>query len=150
MVQEISPQRKTLYYVGMGMMAFGSCLFFLAFISMAVFGFQFNMAASFGSWIVGVVAIVLVSVGGAIMGVGAKGLAGSGLILDPKQAREDLEPFTRMGGGMIKDALDGADIDLKGIGKKSEPEQVVKVRCPNCRHLNTETAKFCNECGKEI
>lgn len=32
--------------------------------------------------------------------------AGSGVILDPEKAKEELEPFSRMAGGMVKDALD--------------------------------------------
>ncbi len=28
--------------------------------------------------------------------------------------------------------------------------EVVKVRCPNCGHLNPETAKFCSECGANL
>jgi len=30
------------------------------------------------------------------------------------------------------------------------PAQVIKVRCPNCGHLNPETAKFCAECGTNL
>ena len=90
--------------------------------------------------------IVLIVVGGIVMGIGARGAAGSGLVLDPKKAREDLEPFTRMGGGMLKDALDEADINLG----KSSSEKVIMIKCRNCQKLNEEDSKFCQECGKPL
>ena len=43
---------------------------------------------------------------------GRRGLAGSGMILDPQQARKDVEPWTRMAGGMANDAL--SEVDLAG------------------------------------
>src|SRR6516162_1292933 len=42
----------------------------------------------------------LMVVGGILMGVGARGAAGSGLVLDPGKARQDLEPWSRLGGGV--------------------------------------------------
>ena len=50
------------------------------------------------------------------MNLGRRGLAGSGAILDPGRARTDLEPWSRMAGGMAKDALDEAGVSL---GKSS-------------------------------
>jgi len=38
------------------------------------------------------------------------GAAGSGIVLDPERAREDVEPWARMAGGVVKDALDEAGI----------------------------------------
>ena len=78
-------------------------------------------------------------------GIGGRGLAGSGVVLDPSQARQDLEPYSRMAGGMLGDALDEADVNLG-----AEPEQVVMVRCPACRTLNEEGSKFCQECGDAL
>ena len=49
------------------------------------------------------------------MGIAARGLAGSGVVLDPEKARTDVEPWTRMAGGMVGDALDEAGIDLRKI-----------------------------------
>ena len=74
----------------------------------------------------GFVGMALIVVGAIIMNVGARGAAGSGIILDPKQAKEDLEPFSRMAGGMVKDALDEADINLGG--GKSEKVIMIKLR----------------------
>ncbi|MDB6140624.1 MAG: hypothetical protein JWO94_3696 [Verrucomicrobiaceae bacterium] len=55
---------------------------------------------------------ILMIIGGLITNVSSKGIAGSGLKLDPQQAREDLEPWSRMSGGMLKDTLDEAGINL--------------------------------------
>lgn len=75
-----------------------------------------------------------------------RGLAGSGVVLNPRQARSELEPYTRMAGGMVKDALDEADINL-GAGRQ---DKVVMIRCRECGKLNEEDSKFCQECGKAI
>jgi hypothetical protein len=48
------------------------------------------------------------------MRLGRAGVAGSGLKLDPQDARRDLEPWSRMTGGMLKDTLDEAGVDLSG------------------------------------
>ena len=58
---------------------------------------------------------VLMIIGKSISNVGAKGLAGSGVILDPEQARQELEPHSRMAGGIIKDTLEEANINLSGV-----------------------------------
>ena len=90
--------------------------------------------------------MALLIVGGIVRGIGAKGLAGSGTVLDPKQARDDLEPYSRMAGGMLKDALDEAGVS----GRKPEPERVIMVKCPACGKLNQEDSKFCQECGRKL
>ena len=89
--------------------------------------------------------MALMMVGGFMIRVGRRGAAGSGLVLDPQRARKDLEPWTRMGGGMVNDALEEVDLlrDLKG-------EERVKVRCRGCRTLNDEEARFCDQCGAEM
>ena len=53
-------------------------------------------------------------VGGIVSGIGRAGAAGSGLILDPEKAREDIEPWSRMTGGVVKDALNEAGLTLGG------------------------------------
>lgn len=65
--------------------------------------------------------------------------------LIPEQARNDLEPYTRMAGGMLKDALDEADLNFGG-----RAERVVMIKCSACGKLNEEDSKFCQECGKEF
>jgi hypothetical protein len=78
-----------------------------------------------------------------IRAVGARDLAGSGTVLDPKLARRDLEPYSRMAGGMVKDALEEADV-------AASPERVVKIRCRACEALSDETSKFCGQCGAKL
>ena len=91
------------------------------------------------------VGIGLIMAGAFVRSIGSRGLAGSGVVLDPEQAREDLEPYSRMAGGMVKDALDEADLDI-GTSK----ERVVMIRCQSCGQLNEEDSKFCQECGKTV
>lgn len=43
--------------------------------------------------------MVLAAAGGFVQRTAARGLAGSGLVLDPDQARKDVEPWSRMAGG---------------------------------------------------
>jgi hypothetical protein len=34
--------------------------------------------------------------------------------------------------------------------KRDQPshmKEVIKIRCPSCKELNPESAKYCNECG---
>jgi len=156
MSRNISEGRKTAYYLGMVIMVIGLGLFLSVFFSMAglfnsagaggVSGGGFGMI--FGRAIGG---IVLLIVGGAIRGIGAMGAAGSGLVLDPEQAREDLEPYTRMAGGMVKDVLDEAEIDLGGrSGRGSQAERVIMIKCRQCRTLNEDGSKFCQECGQAL
>ena len=85
--------------------------------------------------------------GSILRSIGSKGLAGSGLVLSPDKAREDLKPWSHMAGGMLDDALSQSERVNDVIGGKSE---VVKVRCLSCRSLNDEDAKFCDECGKNL
>ncbi|MBI2478123.1 MAG: zinc ribbon domain-containing protein [Planctomycetia bacterium] len=147
MARHISGERKTAYYLGMGLMILGGILFASTFVTFATrFGdfsnFESNakseMFRAFGG-------MALLIVGGIIRGIGARGLAGSGVVLDPEKARQELEPYSRMAGGMVKDALDEADVNLGG-----PPEKVVMIKCPSCGRLNEENSKFCQECGKAI
>ncbi len=84
------------------------------------------------------------------MNVGARGAAGSGLVLNPEGARKDLEPWSRMAGGVAQDALSEVGVAKKleeGLGKAA-PE--VKVRCPKCQALNDEKARYCSQCGTAL
>lgn len=148
MAKQISEERKTAYYLGMGLMVTGGLMFFSVFITGAMnFGDFSNfesdarsgMFRAFGG-------MALLLIGGIIRGIGARGLAGSGVVLDPEKARSELEPYSRMAGGMVKDALDEAEIEL-GTSKHA---QVIMVKCRECGRLNEEDSKFCQECGKQI
>jgi len=145
---KIPPERRALYYGGMAVGAVGLVLFASTFVFfLANFGNFDNFAgrARLGGFLA-FGGIFLVIVGGALMSVGARGLAGSGVLLDPTKARRDLEPWARMGGGMLGDALEES-----GLPKKpGAPEVKVKVRCSGCRGLNPEAARFCNQCGAAL
>ena len=147
MTKQISEERKTAYYLGMVLMVIGGLFFFSVFITGAMnFGnfsnFEANARSSMFRAFGG---MFLLTLGGFIRSIGAQGLAGSGVVLDPEKARGDLEPYSRMAGGMVKDALDEVDVNLGG-----KPQRVVMIKCQNCGKLNEEDSKYCKECGKKI
>jgi hypothetical protein len=75
--------------------------------------------------------------------VGLKGSAGSGIILSPNKAREDLKPWSKMAGGMFKDAMG----ETKATSKQTN---LIKVRCRGCKTLNDEDSIFCKSCGQKV
>jgi len=156
-LRQLSEERKALVYFGYGLMALGFILFFSTFISgISSFGNFSNfegrarsegMRAIFG--------IILLAAGSGLSRVGKLGLAGSGVKPDPEQAAQDLEPWARAGGHVIGSALEeipAAQKAMEALDSKgaATTKAAIKVRCPTCRALNDETAKFCNQCGKEI
>jgi len=147
MGKQISEDRKKLYNAGLIMMIAGGCLFAGPFIA----GPISIMTDTIDSGIIPFVFLLafigfgLIVGGAAMRTVAARGKAGSGLVLDPEQAREDLRPWTGLAGGMVKDTLHEADISLGAA-----PSQVVMIRCRNCQKLNEEDSKFCRECGKPL
>lgn len=141
--KKISPERKGLYYTGMAMMGIG-IIFFLSVFFIAFTGDPFSYEGNFMQN--GFYGFILIGAGTFVMNLGARGAAGSGLVLDPEKAREDLTPYTKAAGGMLKDALE--EIDLPSV--KSGEKEVVRVRCIHCRALNEEDARFCKNCGKEM
>jgi hypothetical protein len=178
MPKQISDERKTAYYLGLGLQVLGGLLFASTFVLIfmnfgdagdfhAVHGF--GDAPDFGGDDFGggefggggrhrefqepgrsiaftaFGGMALMIIGTIVRGVGARGLAGSGILLDPEQAREELEPYSRMAGGMIKDAIDEANLPLQ-----REATNVIMVRCRACSGLNQESAKFCQECGQKL
>ena len=147
MPKHISEERKTAYYVGMGLIVLGGLLFASTIVTFLMYvgdpaGFSPHSRSAairaFGG-------LGLMFVGALIRGIGAQGLAGSGVLLDPERARDELEPYSRMAGGMLKDAIDEAGINL---GKESE--KVIMLKCRSCESLNQESAKFCQECGAKL
>lgn len=156
MAKKVSAERKAAYQVGLIMTVIGLLLFLSVFVTGAMnFGdfsnFDQNVRSSMFRGIGG---MILMIAGSAVRSIGARGIAGSGVVLDPEQARKDLEPFSRQAGGMAKDLLDEAGIDL-GRGRaaaddESSRGQVVMLRCTHCRKLNEEDSKFCQECGEPI
>lgn len=139
---KISKERKAAYYVGMGMMIVGFLLFFSVFFS----GFTNDpFSGNVPSFQNAPIGMLLLIAGSIVMGIGAKGKAGSGLVLDPEKAREDLRPFSEAAGGIIHDAIGNIDAI-----HSNEAKEVIKIRCRNCHALNEEDAKFCKACGKEL
>lgn len=150
--RDISPERQAAYYLGMGLAGIG----ILLFLSAAVFGpdvrsgfdqFHRDMQSA---GLRAVFGMVLIAVGGIVAGIGAKGLAGSGIVLDPKKSREDLEPWNRMAGGMLDDTLSEVGVVKKLEERLGDRAPAVKIRCRQCQALNDETAKFCNQCGAAL
>jgi hypothetical protein len=147
MTKQISEERKSAYYAGTVLMIIGGILFASTFVSFATnFGnFQNFESRASSNMLRGICGMALLVAGSIIRGIGARGLAGSGVVLNPEKAREELEPYSRMAGGMVKDALDEAKVSLGG-----KPEKIIVIRCPACSQLNEDDAKFCKECGKKI
>ena len=115
--RQVSRDRKTLYYVGMvvsivGLLSFLST-FFSAIANFGDFSDFDSDVKSMGFRAFG--GMVLIVAGGVMMTLGRAGAAGSGLKLDPEQMRRDLEPWNRASGGMLKDTLDEAGIDVGKI-----------------------------------
>lgn len=63
---------------------------------------------------------ILLLVGGQVVAqAGKRGLAGSGIILDPVQARKDVEPWSRMAGGVANDIIE----EIKPIVPTKSPTE---------------------------
>lgn len=165
----ISPERKFVYYLGMAMTAVGFLVFISTFfdsgkgksrrhpvpgepdfreqIEAMSEASRKDMDSTLNTAFLG---MGLCVVGSILMGLGKHGAAGSGLLLDPGKAREDLKPWSKMKGGMVDDALSEVkvvqDLSERLGGAKTE----VKVRCRQCRGLNDEDAKFCDQCGAPV
>jgi hypothetical protein len=147
MPRHISNERKTAFYLGSGLQILGGLLFASTFVTFLMHFGDFTdfegRARSNGFRAFGGMALLII--GGVLRGIGAKGLAGSGVLLDPEMAREELHPYSRMAGGMVRDVLDEAKIDLGGKSK-----EVIMLKCRSCGELNQELAKFCQECGSRM
>lgn len=149
MSRHVSPGRQGVHALGTLLIVIGaiSCLS----VVVAVAGL-FTSGTSSGdlpSPMPVVVGFVMIAVGGALRSLGAKGIHGSGLVLDPQRARRELEPHSRQVGGMIGDELDEAGIAL-GAREPRPVERVVMIRCTACQTLNEDGSKFCQECGAKV
>jgi hypothetical protein len=150
--KNISPERKAAYYIGGAITAIGILLFFSNFVIAAANFGNFDNFEERGKMTVfrALGGMFLIVVGAVVGQIGKEGVAGSGVVLDPEQARKDLEPWSRMKGGMLQDTLEEVEViqDLKDVIRPRAP--VVKVRCQKCSSLNDESAKFCNQCGEPM
>ncbi len=151
--RQVSPERQRLHTIGTATQALGFLGIVACFMGFALSGA--SAVSSFGEsgnpiawWIGAFLCMVATGIGAAMRNVATRGVAGSGLVLDPERARTDLEPLARMGGGMLKDALDEAG--LANSTGASSPAPAIMVRCRKCAALNAEVAKFCSQCGAEL
>jgi hypothetical protein len=112
--RQIPPERKAIFYIGMAVGVIGALCFISTFFSAVLnFGDFTNFEQRSRSMgIRALVGMVMMIAGGLMAGIGRMGLAGSGVKLDPEEARRDVEPWARMTGGVVKDALDEAGIKL--------------------------------------
>lgn len=180
---EISPGRQLLYYFGMGLTAIGLLMFLSVFVSAFSDGpFSSGSPSGFirtspGGDILSETPIgtepvsfeqrssgmakrafggfALMFIGGILTTLGRAGLRGSGVILDPHGARDDLKPWSQAAGGMLDDTLNASEFANRAVERISadnddKPREIVRVRCPNCRTLNDEDAKFCDNCGAAL
>lgn len=158
---KISKERKALYYGGRVLIIIGLLMFVSVFFTVGkgFFG-DIDPYAGFGGdpfggadkffegFILAPIGMIFVVIGGVVQSIGARGKAGSGLILDPEQAREDLKPYSHMAGGMINDAMD--EIDNLDILKQGNVKEVIRIKCRSCAALNEEDATYCKSCGQKV
>lgn len=137
MSNEFPRSRKTLYYFGMILSIIGIILFLSNFVAIFTGNiFNFNP-------IVPLVGFFMIAIGQIIRIIGAKGIAGSGIILDPEKAREDVKPYSKAMGGVIDDVMSNFDT-------KSANKEIIKIKCRNCGTLNDEDSTYCKSCGEKL
>lgn len=118
--RNLSAERRGIYYFGMALAGLGLVLFLSTFVTELMnigdfSNFQGRVKSGMGRAFGGILCLAL---GQVMMRIGRSGVAGSGLKLDPEEARTDLEPWSRLSGGMLKDSLDEAGIDLSGPSRE--------------------------------
>jgi hypothetical protein len=112
--RHISPERKAIFRLGQIIAVLGVLSFLSVFVSAALsFGSGGPNIQSMAIRAVG--GFIMIFIGGGLITWGVAGIAGSMLTLDPEQARQDLEPWARMSGGLKKAELDEMGIDVKKI-----------------------------------
>ena len=110
MSDDICDLRKGIYYLGL---VLGAAGFLCCFGSTASGGCGIaagGMPHFDGIFPIFLVGMLLFAAGGILAGIGRSGLAGSGIVLDPRLARKELKPWAKMGGGILKDALEEAGL----------------------------------------
>ena len=150
--RSFSSGRKSLFALGLALQVLGAIGAVICFLGLAgmVFGgvsdppnfertgFPPSVPWFFGGFLG---SGLLAGIGRHLKKVAQFGLTGVGLALDPEQARKDLEPWARAGGGLVKDALDEADF------RRADR---IQVRCRGCEALNDEHDRFCGQCGAKL
>ncbi len=132
----ISESRKAAYSFGLVMIVTGVLFCFGAIaygmLSVATRNFP-NVVMVFLPFLIG---MGLFIGGGLLRSIGARGIAGSGLKLDPEEAREDLKPWSRMAGGMLKDA--GIDFGRENSAPAPVPEPDFEEKLRKLHRLHAE------------
>jgi len=155
--KQISEERQAAYYIGAVIMGIGVLMFLSVFVT-AFSSFGGSMPGSTGPDMqsIGFRALggmILMAVGAGIRGIGAAGVAGSGVVLDPEKAREDLEPWARMAGGMVKDAVDESGLDLGHVANHEDHEDTAEMpfdeKLRRLAKLHTEGILSDDEYAKE-
>jgi len=136
--RQIPPERKAIFYVGRAVSVLGILSFLSTFLSFAAhFGDFTNFEQRASSMMLrAVIGMVMMIAGGLLSGVGKAGLAGSGIILDTEQARRDVEPWSRMAGGVLKDAMDEAGI--RGGSKPTDETLTFDERLRRLKQLRDD------------
>ena len=124
--KQIPPERKKTYYIGIAVIVIGFICFISTMFSDALsssggpqgFG-QFEQRAHSGM-VRCLIGSLMIIAGFFMVRIGRMGLAGSGIKLDPEQGRRDVEPWARMAGGVVKDAIDEAGIKMNGQSSGEE------------------------------
>lgn len=154
----ISRNRRILYHLGLTLLGIGLLMFLATFVVAATtFGnfdrFEERVRVQ-GFLAVG--GIFLMIAGAVCAGIGMRGLAGAGLLLDPRRARDDLEPWARLSGQLTDTAfgemhtLRDALANMSPGDANAETVQIIQVRCLTCDALNDETDRFCGQCGASL
>lgn len=152
---EIPDWRVLVFNLGTVLAAVGLIAFLgtFAVVGMTLMQVPFNTSSTYAmKHAVGMsgVGFFLMVTGNALRAIGARGLAGSGIVLDPARAREDLKPYARMVGGMIADAVKELDTESDDNKTSEKTDRVVLIRCRACGKLNEPDSKFCQECGAKL
>ena len=79
-------------------------------------------------------------IGGSLLRwIGRMGMAGSGIKLNPEEARRDVEPWARMTGGVVKDAMDEAGIKMgsSATGENLPFDERLQVGFRSCDRMDS-------------
>jgi hypothetical protein len=115
--RHITPERKALFRAGQIIAVLGLISFLSVFVSAALSFGDFTDFETRTRWMAirAVIGMIMMIAGGVLTTIGVAGAAGSMLNLDPEKAREDLEPWARMSGGLTKASLDEMGVDVPKI-----------------------------------
>lgn len=161
--KQVKAWRKVVYIIGNILIVVGFILFFsgfLGFFNFSVFEPSFSNGKLAGPGLLfgfmkgPVFGFICILLGTFLKSLGREGFAGAGVILDPEKERRDLEPFSRSKGGKYADTYDEfrkeADFDKDLEKFSNNQDERIMVRCPNCKTLNDEDARFCKSCGTKL